>query len=101
VHRLDLRVLGVQFLDRADAKQFAVGSQAAERYRRVKQPVDVQGEGILGRRAGKHERQMPLEQGPDIGPTRVVDRNLSGSSHCRSVRALFFAQVNEPRNITL
>ncbi len=93
VHGLDLRVPGLESLERADAEQFAVRAQAAERYRRIEQPVDVQGERVLGRRGGQHERQVPLEQRPDVGLTRVIDGDYCGGDHRCMVGGAGFGQV--------
>jgi hypothetical protein len=93
VHGLDLGVLRVQPLDRADAEQFAVSPEAEERDRRVQQPGRVQRERVLRRRGSKHRRQVPLEQRPHVGRARIVSGDLTVKCHGGRVQDLGSAQV--------
>jgi hypothetical protein len=86
VHRLELRVRGVEFLDRPDAEHRAVAAAVAEeRDARLDQRVDVEREAVLRRRLGQAERQVPLEQRLNVGLAGVINGDLADGSHQRIV----------------
>jgi hypothetical protein len=86
VHRLDLRVPGIEFLDRRDAKDDLSVPAADERDLRIEQSADVEREAVLRRCLGEAERQVPFQDCPHFGLSRVIDHDLA-DSHRSSVRA--------------
>ena len=72
VHRLQLAVLRVELLQRADSQHDAVAPGAAERDRRVDERSDVEGEHELGRGRGAHQLEVALQQRCHVGGPWVV-----------------------------
>ena len=75
VHRLQLRVLGVELLERADAEQVTVEAKAVEADGRVGQAVHVERVHVFRRAVLTGERQVGGEQLAHVGRTRVVTRD--------------------------
>jgi hypothetical protein len=98
VHRLDLGVRRVQFLERRDAEDRVAVPVTDERHLGVKQPVHVEGEAVFRRRLRQGEVQVPLQQRPHLGPARVVggDRGFGCGSHPGRLATGGFRSVTSP-----
>jgi len=60
VHRLQFGVGSVEVLERSNPDERTIATGAEDRDRGIQQSLDVQGVGVLRRRAGPREPQMPL-----------------------------------------
>src|SRR5262245_65505579 len=85
VHGLHLRVLRVELLQGADAEEFAVVAEADERDGQVEEALDVERMNVLGWAVRISEREVTLQQAPNVRVTRVVNRDLT-VRHGRSIR---------------
>ena len=65
-------MLDVELHQRAHGEQLTVSSCGAERDGRLRQPIDVEGEDELPRRARQRELVMLLEQHHDVIGARII-----------------------------
>jgi hypothetical protein len=94
VHRLDLRMVRAEALDRPDAEQAAVGTHAEKGDLRIEQPLDAEREAVLGRGLPAGEVQVPFQQRPDIRRAWVVHGDLFLSHYAGNVPGRCFQTVN-------
>ena len=85
VHGLQLRVVRVKLLQRADPEQLTAPAEAEERDRRIQETVDVKRMNVLGRCVRIGEREMALKQRAYVRGARVVNRDLT-LRHSRKIR---------------
>ena len=81
VHRLQLRVLGVELLERADAEQLPVHAKAVEADGRVYQAVHVERVHVFRWAVLTGERQVGREQLAHVGragSSREIAPSISG-----------------------
>ena len=79
VHRLDLGVVGVQALERADPEQDPVPPGREEAHDGVEQAVEVEGVDVARGRDLPGEGQVPLQERPDVrgpGSSGVMTRSI-------------------------
>jgi hypothetical protein len=82
VHGLQLSVVRVKLLERADPEQLSAPTEAEERDGRVEEPVEVQGMNVLRRGVRVGELEVPLQKLANVGGSRVINRDL-GSVHAK------------------
>jgi len=75
VHRLQLGVLVVEALERADGEQLAVDPEAVERDRRVGEAVDVERVPVLGRDLRVRKGEVTLQQPANLRGAWVGGRD--------------------------
>jgi hypothetical protein len=72
VHRLQLAVQRIQFLERAGANQQTTSPSGDERDRGIEEPINVEGEYLLRRNDIATESEMRVQQGAHIREPRIL-----------------------------
>lgn len=80
VHRLQLGVLAIKLLQRADGDELALLAQGEERQGWVEAVVDFEGVNVLRRGVLLAKAQMTLEQLPYVVVARVYDSDQRRAS---------------------
>jgi hypothetical protein len=88
VHRLDLRMIRAEALDRSDGEQAAAQPEAEESNSRIAQRVRVEREAVLRRGLPERERPVPFQQRPHVRLTRVIHGDQAASHHAANVNGL-------------
>ncbi|GAA4886198.1 hypothetical protein GCM10023222_51400 [Saccharopolyspora cebuensis] len=97
VHRLDLRVVVIELLQRTDGEELAAGAVAPERDRGIQQAVEVQCVDVLGWTVRAGELPVVFQQRAHVGRARVVQRD-HGLGHAWRLRSPRFVRITDSRS---